>query len=124
MGEALLMYLKVFLVGGTICLLAQILIIRTKMTSARILVLFLMIGAALGGLGVYGYLAEWAGAGATVPITGFGYNITRGAIDGARADGVLGALTGGLASIATGLSVAISASYLIALIFKPRTKIE
>lgn len=124
MLEAIGMYLKVFLVGGFICLIAQILIIRTKMTSARILVLFLMIGAALGGLGVYGYLAEWAGAGATVPITGFGYNITRGAIDGARADGLLGALTGGLSSIATGLSVSIAASYLIALIFKPKTKLE
>lgn len=124
MLESILMYLKVFLVGGLICLIAQVLIIRTKMTSARILVLFLMIGAALGGLGVYGYLAEWAGAGATVPITGFGYNITRGAIDGARADGLLGALTGGLSSIATGLSVAIASSYLVALIFKPKTKIE
>lgn len=124
MTEALLMYLKVFLVGGTICLIGQVLIIRTKLTSSRILVLFLMIGAALGGLGVYGYLAEWAGAGATVPIMGFGYNITRGAIDGARADGILGALTGGLSSIATGLSVAIASSYLVALIFKPKTKLE
>ena len=86
MLEALFMYLKVFLVGGLICLIAQILIIRTKLTSARILVLFLMLGALLGGLGVYGYLAEWAGAGATVPITGFGYAISRGAIEGVRTD--------------------------------------
>ena len=124
MTQALLMYLKVFLVGGLICLIGQVLIIRTKLTSSRILVLFLMIGAALGGLGVYGYIAEWAGAGATVPIMGFGYNITRGAIDGARADGILGALTGGLSSIATGLSVAIASSYLVALLFKPKTKLE
>ena len=124
MGEALVMYLKVFMVGGLICLLAQILIIRTKMTSARILVLFLMIGAILGGLGVYGYLAEWAGAGATVPITGFGYSISRGAIEGAETDGLLGALSHGLASISAGVSVAIGASYLIALIFKPKTKAE
>ncbi len=122
MGNALLMYLKVFLVGGLICAIAQILIIRTKLTSARILVMFLMAGAVLGGLGVYGYLAEWAGAGATVPITGFGYNISRGAIEGARTDGLLGALTNGLASISAGVSVAIAGSYLIALIFKPRTK--
>ena len=124
MTQALLMYLKVFLVGGLICLIGQVLIIRTKITSSRIMVLFLMIGAALGGLGVYGYIAEWAGAGATVPIMGFGYNITRGAIDGARADGILGALTGGLSSIATGLSVAIASSYLVALLFKPKTKLE
>lgn len=124
MAQAIMMYLKVFLVGGLICLIAQVLIIRTKMTSARILVLFLMIGAVLGGLGVYGYLAEWAGAGATVPITGFGYNITRGAIDGARSDGLLGALSKGLMSISAGISVSIAASYLVALIFKPKTKVE
>lgn len=124
MAEALIMYLKVFLVGGLICLLAQILIIRTKLTSARILVLFLMIGSVLGGLGVYGYLAEWAGAGATVPITGFGYSIARGAIEGARSTGLLGALSGGLASVATGVAVSIATSYLVALIFKPKTKKE
>ena len=117
-------YLIVFCVGGLVCLLGQILIIRTRMTSSRILVLFLMIGAFLGGLGVYGYLAEWAGAGATVPITGFGYNITRGAIEGARSDGLLGALSQGLMSIAMGVSVSIAASYLIALIFRPKTKVE
>ena len=124
MAEALVMYLKVFFVGGIICLLAQILIIRTKLTSARILVLFLMIGAVLGGAGVYGYLAEWAGAGATVPITGFGYAIARGAIEGAKTDGLIGALGGGLMSASVGVSVAIASSYLIALIFKPKTKKE
>ena len=124
MVDALTMYLKVFFVGGLICLIAQILIIRTKLTSARILVMFLMVGALLGGLGVYGYLAEWAGAGATVPITGFGYNIARGAIDGAMSDGLIGALSGGLASVATGVAVSIATSYLVALIFKPKTKKE
>lgn len=124
MSTALIMYLKVFLVGGIICMLAQILIIRTKLTSARILVLFLMLGSILGGLGVYGYLAEWAGAGATVPITGFGYSISRGAIEGARENGILGALAGGLASVSAGVSVAIAVSYLVALIFKPHTKKE
>lgn len=117
-------YLKVFFVGGLICLLAQILIIRTKMTSARILVIFLMLGAILGGLGVYGYVVEWAGAGATVPIVGFGYNISRGAIEGAATDGLLGALSHGLASISAGISVSISLSYLVALISSPKTKSE
>ena len=124
MVEALIMYLKVFFVGGLICLLAQILIIRTKLTSARILVLFLMLGALFGGIGVYGYLAEWAGAGATVPITGFGYSISRGAIEGVRTDGLLGALANGLASVSAGVSVSIATSYLVALIFKPKTKKE
>ncbi len=124
MGLALWTYLKVFLVGGLICIIAQILIIRTKMTSARILVIFLMAGAVLGGLGVYGYLVEFAGAGATVPITGFGYNISRGAIEGGRADGLLGALSHGLASISAGISVSIALSYLVALIFSSKTKSE
>ncbi len=121
---ALWMYCKVFLVGGLICLIAQILIIRTKMTPARILVVFLMAGAVLGGLGLYGYIVEWAGAGATVPITGFGYNISRGAIEGANSEGLLGALSHGLASISAGVSVSIALSYLVALIFKPKTKTE
>lgn len=124
MLEAFLMYLKVFFVGGLICLIAQILIIRTKITPARILVMFLMIGALLGGIGVYGYVVEWAGAGATVPIVGFGYNIARGAIEGAKAEGVLGALANGLASISCGISVSVALSYLVALIFSPKTKKE
>lgn len=124
MIEALWTYGKVFLVGGLICLIAQILIIRTKMTPARILVVFLMAGAVLGGLGIYGYIVEWAGAGATVPITGFGYNISRGAIEGATSEGLLGALSHGLASISAGVSVSIALSYLVALIFKPKTKSE
>lgn len=124
MIEALWTYGKVFLVGGLICLIAQILIIRTKMTPARILVVFLMAGAVLGGLGIYGYIVEWAGAGATVPITGFGYNISRGAIEWATSEGLLGALSHGLASISAGVSVSIALSYLVALIFKPKTKSE
>ena len=124
MLSSIFMYLKVFLVGGLICLIAQILIIRTKMTSARILVIFLMAGAVLGGIGVYGYIAEWAGAGATVPIVGFGYSISKGAIEGARTDGVLGALANGLASISAGVSVSVALSYLVALISTPKTKSE
>lgn len=124
MLSAILMYLKVFFVGGLICLIAQILIIRTKMTSARILVIFLMAGAFLGGVGIYGYLVEWAGAGATVPIVGFGYSIARGAIEGAKTDGLLGALANGLASISAGVSVSVAFSYLVALISSPKTKSE
>ena len=124
MLSAILMYLKVFFVGGIICLIAQILIIRTKITSARILVIFLMAGAFLGGIGIYGYLAEWAGAGATVPIVGFGYSISRGAIEGAKTDGLLGALANGLASISAGVSVSVAFSYLVALISSPKTKSE
>lgn len=124
MLNSLLLYLKVFFVGGLICLLAQILIIRTKITPARILVLFLMIGAVLGGFGLYGYIVSWAGAGATVPITGFGYAISQGAIEGVRSKGLFGALAGGLASISGGVSVSIALSYLVALICKPKSKIE
>lgn len=124
MLESLLVYLKVFAVGGAICLLAQILIIRTKITPARILVIFLMLGAVLGGFGVYGYLVEWAGAGAAVPITGFGFAISQGAIEGVESRGLIGALAGGLASISAGVSVSIATSYLIALVSKPRSKIE
>lgn len=124
MLSALLMYLKVFAVGGVICMLGQILIIRTKLTPARILVIFLMIGALLGGLGVYGYLVEFAGAGATVPIVGFGYAISMGAIEGVVRDGIFGAISGGLASISAGVSVSIALSYLVALIFKPKSKLE
>ena len=124
MIESLFMYFKVFLVGGFICALAQILIIRTKITPARILVVFLMIGAALGGLGIYGYIVSFAGAGATVPITGFGYAISQGAIEGVHSKGIFGALAGGLASISAGVSVSIALSYLVALICKPKTKVE
>ena len=122
MGAAILMYLKVMLVGGTICMLGQILVIRTKITTARILVLFLMIGAVLGGVGVYGYLVEWAGCGATVPITGFGNVLARGAVNGAKTDGIFGAVAGGLIATSAGVSISIAFGYLIALCTSSRTK--
>ena len=122
MGAAILMYLKVMLVGGTICMLGQILVIRTKITTARILVLFLMIGAVLGGVGVYGYLVEWAGCGATVPITGFGNALARGAVNGAKTDGIFGAVAGGLIATSAGVSISIAFGYLIALCTSSRTK--
>ncbi len=122
MLETILLYLKVMFVGGTICMLGQILVIRTKITTARILVLFLMIGAVLGGVGIYGYLVQWAGAGATVPITGFGNALARGAINGAKTDGLFGAIAGGLIATSAGVSMAIAVAYLIALCTSSRTK--
>jgi len=124
MGEALLMYLKVFIVGGLICMIGQIIIVRTKFTTARILVLFLMIGAVLGGFNIYGYLVEFAGAGATIPITGFGNALARGAILGGLTDGFFGALAGGLLSVSLGISVSIGLSYCVALLSHSKTKKE
>lgn len=88
-------YVWCFIVGGLICVIGQILIDKTKITSARILVLFVTVGAILGGLGIYKYIVDFAGAGATVPITGFGYNLAKGAIKGVNEYGLLGAFTGG-----------------------------
>lgn len=124
MTEALLMYLKVFLVGGAICLIGEVILITTKITTARILVIFLMAGAILGGFNLYGYLVDFAGAGATVPITGFGNALARGAILGGLTDGFFGALAGGLLSASLGISISIGASYLVALLSSSRTKKE
>ena len=88
--------LKAFVVGGLICVIGQILIDKTKLTSARILVTFVTAGVILGGLGLYKYLVDFAGAGATVPLTGFGYNLAKGAIEGVKTSGLLGAFTGGI----------------------------
>ena len=122
MLEALLMYLKVLLVGGTICMIGEIIVITTKITPARILVLFLMVGAILGGIGVYGYVAEWAGAGATLPITGFGSALAAGAITGAKTNGLFGALGGGLIATSAGIAVSIGLSYIVALFVSSKTK--
>lgn len=122
MVASILMYLKVMLVGGLICMIGQILVIRTKITTARILVLFLMVGAVLGGVGVYGYLVEWAGCGATVPITGFGNALARGAINGAKTDGFFGAIAGGLIATSAGVSISIAFGYLVALLSSSKTK--
>lgn len=89
-------YVWCFVIGGVICIIAQILIDKTKLTPARVLVLFVTLGAILGGLGIYKYLVDFAGAGATVPITGFGYNLAKGAIKGVSENGLLGAFTGGV----------------------------
>ena len=93
-------YIKAFLVGGLFCLIGQILIDKTKLTPARILVIFVTTGSILGGLGIYKYLVDFAGAGATVPLTGFGYNLAKGAIKGVTEHGFIGAFTGGITASA------------------------
>ena len=122
MLSGLLMYAKVFLVGGLICLAGEYIEIKTKITPARILVIFLMIGAVLGGFGVYNYLVEWSGAGATLPITGFGNALARGAIDGAISNGLFGAIGGGLMATAGGIAVSIGLSYMISFFVSSKSK--
>ncbi len=117
-----MMLLRAFLVGGAICLVGQILIDKTKLTPARILVIFVTLGAILGGLGVYQYLVDFAGAGATVPLTGFGNLLAKGAIKKAETDGLLGAFTGGTAAAAGGIAAAVFFGYIASLISKPKMK--
>lgn len=114
--------LKAFFVGGLICVIGQILIDKTKLTPARILVLFVTTGVILGGLGIYKYLVDFAGAGATVPLTGFGYNLAKGAIEGVKSSGLLGAFTGGIKNAAGGIAAAIFFGYIASLIAKPKMK--
>ena len=114
--------LKCFLVGGIICIIGQILIDKTKLTPARILVIFVTTGAILGGLGIYQYLVDFAGAGATVPLTGFGYNLAKGAIEAVKETGLVGAFTGGVKAAAGGISAAIFFGYIASLISKPKMK--
>lgn len=115
-------YLKAFLVGGLLCAIAQILIDKTKLTPARILVTYVVAGVILGGIGIYEYVADWGGAGATVPLTGFGYNLAKGVQDAIQEDGWLGILTGGFKASAGGITAAIFFGYLSALIFSPKDK--
>ena len=115
-------YVISFLVGGFICFLGQILVIRTKITTARILVLFLIIGMVLEVFNVYAPFKEFAKAGATVPIIGFGASLARGAIMAAKEQGILGVFTGGLTASAGGIAIAIFASFILALIFSSKTK--
>lgn len=115
-------YLKAFLVGGAICMVGQILIDKTKLTPARILVCFVVLGVILGGAGVYEKLVDFAGAGATVPLTGFGYNLSKGVREAVSEDGLLGALTGGLRAAAGGITAAMVFGFLAALLFDPKDK--
>ena len=115
-------YLKAFLVGGFLCLIGQILIDRTKLTPARILVSYVVAGVILGAVGVYKPLVEFAGAGASVPLTGFGYNLSKGVREAVDKDGFLGIFTGGLKATAGGITAAVFAGLLASLLFKAKDK--
>ena len=115
-------YIRAFVVGGLICIVGQIILDNTKLTPAHILVSFLTTGVILGGIGVYDKLIEFGGAGATVPISGFGNALAKGAIEGAKDNGIIGAFSGGLQAASGGVAAAILFGYSMALIFNPKTK--
>ncbi len=115
-------YLKAFLVGGILCAIGQVLIDYTKLTPARILVTYVVAGVVLSAVGIYKPLVDFAGAGATVPLTGFGHLLADGVRQTVSVQGLLGALTGGLSSTAGGITAAITFGFIIALIFKPGDK--
>ena len=120
--EMFLMYLKAFVIGGLFCVVAQILIDKTKLTPARILVAYVVVGVILGAVGLYKPLVDFAGAGATTPLTGFGYIISKGVKEAVEKKGLLGALTGGLSSSAGGITAALFFGLIASFIFnsKPR----
>ena len=115
-------YVKAFLVGGILCLIGQILIDKTKWTPARILVSYVVVGVILGAIGMYGKLVEFAGAGASVPLTGFGYILAKGVKEAVETDGLLGVFTGGLKSAAGGITAAIVSGLISSLVFKAKDK--
>lgn len=115
-------YLKAFLLGGSICVIGQILIDRTKLTPARVLVGYVVLGVFLGAIGVYKPLIEFGGAGATVPLTGFGYTLSKGVREAVDQNGFIGVLTGGLKAAAGGITAAITAGLLASLFFKAKDK--
>ena len=115
-------YLKAFLVGGVFCLIGQILIDKTKLTPARILVTHVVAGVVLGAVGAYKPLVEFAGAGATVPLTGFGYTLSKGVREAVDQDGFLGIFTGGLKATAGGITAAVFAGLLASILFKAKDK--
>ena len=115
-------YIKAFLVGGVLCVIAQLLIDYTKLTPAKILVSYVVLGVILGGIGLYQPLVDFAGAGASVPLLGFGNILAKGVRDAVQVDGFLGIVTGGLKATAGGITVAIFAGLLVSLIFKPKDK--
>lgn len=115
-------FLKAFLVGGLFCAIGQILIDYTKLTPARILVAYVVSGVALGAIGIYKPLMDWAGAGASVPLTGFGYLLYKGVKEAVVENGILGIFTGGLTASAGGITAAILFGLIIAMIFKPNDK--
>ena len=115
-------YLKAFVIGGAFCVIGQLLIDKTKLTPARILVLYVVLGVFLGAIGVYKPLLDFAGAGASTPLTGFGYLISKGVRQAVDEKGLLGAFTGGLEAAAGGIAAALVFGYLVCLIFKGKSK--
>ena len=115
-------YLKAFVAGGFLCLIGQILIDKTKLTPARILVAYVVAGVVLGGLQLYPKFADFAGAGATVPLTGFGYTLAKGVREAVDKEGFLGIFTGGLKAAAGGITTAITAGLAASLLFRPKDK--
>ena len=120
--EIFLTYLKVFAVGGALCALGQLLINKTKMSSARILVTFMLLGLVLEVAGAFAYMKEFASAGVTIPITGFGSSLAKGAMQGAKEGGLLGAVSGGLRAAAPGGSAGILFGFVFALVFRSHSK--
>lgn len=115
-------YIKAFMIGGLFCVIAQILIDKTMLTPARILVCYVVIGVLLEAIGIYQPLVDFAGAGATVPLTGFGHTLAKGVKKAISHDGIIGILTGGLKATAGGITAAITAGLLVSLIFKAKDK--
>ena len=117
-----LMYIKAFLIGGLLCLVGQVLIDYTKLTPARILTIYVVAGVALSAIGLYQPLVDWAGAGASVPLTGFGHTLAKGIRQAVAEKGLLGVFTGGFSAAAAGLCAAVFFGLLVALVFKPKDK--
>lgn len=115
-------YLKAFITGGAICTIGQLLLDKTKLTPARILVLFVSAGAILGGLGLYEPLVQFGGSGATIPLPGFGYSLSKGVVKEVDKNGFIGILSGGIKGTAAGITSAIVFGYLAAVLFKPKAK--
>ena len=115
-------YLKAFFVGGLLCVIGQILIDKTKLTPARILVSYVIAGVVLGAIGLYGPIVEFAGAGASIPLTGFGYSLAKGVKEAVATNGFIGIFTGGLKATAGGITVAVFMGLLTSLIFRPKDK--
>lgn len=122
MIEILIALLKAFLVGGTICTVGEFLVLKTKLTPARILVGYIVAGVILSATGIYGPIADFAGAGASIPLTGFGHALTTGVKHAVQEIGFMGAFTGGLTSTAAGIAAAVFFGTLVAVLFKPRPK--
>jgi len=115
-------YIKAFIVGGLICVVGQLLMDGTKLTPAHVLVAFVTSGAILTALGIYEPIVKFGGTGATIPLTGFGYSLAKGAIDTVKKTGIIGAFTGGVQATAGGVSAAVVFGYLMAVIFNPKSK--